>query len=354
MNSLISHFPMPYPDEWWYSVLCRYYIRSGSPNYQDIFLELFGNKKQKLERLIPNGTHKMILDRLPEIGFTSNDVLFHHTILPCYLRFYPYAQRMDMYQAILAGHSIKVRVQWPSPPGEKEGIRYCPRCYEEDQKMYGEPYWHREHQIPLMPICPKHQCHLQTYPIRHSIRCGQFLPLCTLPIKEEEKTELKSWEKPLADMLMSFLCRPLEDGPTDGYNNLYDSLLAMGPQYRCQQKKDLLRCSALCKKCLEYYGKPIYAQYFSSLSSCMLGYIRDWKARTPERYALLAVLCGLTADELFGKDMKKWSTRAERLMQCWNEGKVYTKKELAAIVGVGTLTLDMKDTQVLAKGLQTV
>lgn len=86
MNSLISHFPMPYPDEWWYSVLCRYYIRSGSPNYQDIFLELFGNKKQKLERLIPNGTHKMILDRLPEIGLTSNDVLFHHTILPCYPR----------------------------------------------------------------------------------------------------------------------------------------------------------------------------------------------------------------------------------------------------------------------------
>ena len=28
---MIPFFPTPYPDELWYSVICRYHIRSGNP-----------------------------------------------------------------------------------------------------------------------------------------------------------------------------------------------------------------------------------------------------------------------------------------------------------------------------------
>lgn len=31
---MISFFPMPYPDELWYSVICRYHIRSGNPSFK--------------------------------------------------------------------------------------------------------------------------------------------------------------------------------------------------------------------------------------------------------------------------------------------------------------------------------
>ena len=29
---MIPFFPAPYPDELWYSVICRYHIRSGNPS----------------------------------------------------------------------------------------------------------------------------------------------------------------------------------------------------------------------------------------------------------------------------------------------------------------------------------
>lgn len=29
---MIPFFPTPYPDELWYSVICRYHIRSGNPS----------------------------------------------------------------------------------------------------------------------------------------------------------------------------------------------------------------------------------------------------------------------------------------------------------------------------------
>lgn len=39
-------------------------------------------------------------------------------------------------------------------------MRYCPACYQEDLQLYGEPYWHRRHQLPDMQICTKHRCWL--------------------------------------------------------------------------------------------------------------------------------------------------------------------------------------------------
>jgi hypothetical protein len=36
-------FPTPYPDECYYSVLCRYFIRSGNTSYKRATRKLFGN-----------------------------------------------------------------------------------------------------------------------------------------------------------------------------------------------------------------------------------------------------------------------------------------------------------------------
>lgn len=39
-------------------------------------------------------------------------------------------------------------------------LRYCPQCFDEDIATYGEPYWHRLHQIPGIAVCPRHGCWL--------------------------------------------------------------------------------------------------------------------------------------------------------------------------------------------------
>ncbi|XGV96359.1 MAG: TniQ family protein [Leptolyngbya sp. BL-A-14] len=36
-----------------------------------------------------------------------------------------------------------------------------PQCIQNDQKTYGELYWHRLHQVPRVLVCPHHAEALQ-------------------------------------------------------------------------------------------------------------------------------------------------------------------------------------------------
>lgn len=51
----------------------------------------------------------------------------------------------------------------------RAGIRFCPRCLDEDVRTVGEPYWHRAHQLPNVTCCPDHRVRLQTC----CPRCGR-------------------------------------------------------------------------------------------------------------------------------------------------------------------------------------
>lgn len=39
-------------------------------------------------------------------------------------------------------------------------LRYCPSCFLKDERNYGEPYWHRSHQLPSIHICHIHRAQL--------------------------------------------------------------------------------------------------------------------------------------------------------------------------------------------------
>lgn len=40
---MISFFPTPYPDELWYSVICRYHIHSGNSCAKHTLRQLYGD-----------------------------------------------------------------------------------------------------------------------------------------------------------------------------------------------------------------------------------------------------------------------------------------------------------------------
>ncbi|MGF6605795.1 hypothetical protein OKW45_000695 [Paraburkholderia sp. WSM4175] len=42
----------------------------------------------------------------------------------------------------------------------RAGIRFCPQCLEDDVRCFGEPYWHRTHQLPNVTCCPGHRIRL--------------------------------------------------------------------------------------------------------------------------------------------------------------------------------------------------
>ncbi len=45
-------------------------------------------------------------------------------------------------------------------------FRFCSICLREDVEQYGEPYWHRVHQVAGVLVCPIHQVWLQNSTVR--------------------------------------------------------------------------------------------------------------------------------------------------------------------------------------------
>ena len=72
----------------------------------------------------------------------------------------------------------------------------------------------------------------------------------------------------------------------------------------------------------------------------MLYRICHWKLTSPERYALLTVLAGLTAEELFGPELSLSHPILEKLRQYQRQGIAYQKDALAQAVGVSPSQLD--------------
>lgn len=158
---MIAFFPDVYPDELVYSWFARYGVRSGYLYYRAIAEDLFTSNivKPSLEFISElNPTAKEVLTR--DMSFET--IILQHTMFPYYARFLPTERRQkafDMlmdtdksfYDALYIRRGKTLHRQW---------LRYCPLCAEEDRKNYGETYWHRQHQLDHIDICPVHFCRL--------------------------------------------------------------------------------------------------------------------------------------------------------------------------------------------------
>lgn len=84
---MLHYFPTPYPDELWYSVLCRYHVRTGNSGSAATFRELFGNRDNAIfSSFMPNGLMKRIADQLPEGVLDVENLALNHTLFPYRIR----------------------------------------------------------------------------------------------------------------------------------------------------------------------------------------------------------------------------------------------------------------------------
>lgn len=170
---IIKYFPKPYPDELLYSVIARYQKHIGSVR-GELLKSLWGNvfsystsyQVTRLQKLLDNTL-------LGEI-YSAKEVAFQHTLLPFYSAFSGREFQCQLFKRMLdgtlnafyghaGGHVRKI--------AEKDDLQYCPECVKVDTKLYGEPYWHRIHQVPGVMICPVHEIQLQN-----------LCPVCSAPI----------------------------------------------------------------------------------------------------------------------------------------------------------------------------
>lgn len=160
----LPFFPTPYPDECFYSILCRYHVRSGAPTGASTINRLFGKnyvvastlhtafRAEYLEQWIPAS------DKISPKRIVYDHSSYQYSLLCCIesaLRFpYPWNMKslkeyLDIPYNRLYGYGQRV--------GKRHGaICYCPACAEEERRVYGEPYWHVLHQMEGVEFCPVH------------------------------------------------------------------------------------------------------------------------------------------------------------------------------------------------------
>lgn len=288
-------------------------------------------------RLIPGGDCAAIVSRLPPGILSLHEVLIRHTLLPYYTRFFSAEKKRQVWHALCSGHGSGITSVRTQMPDGAEGLK-CPVCYHSDTTRYGEPYWHREHQIPLLPLCPTHRIPLVTVPVKFARLSEMFLPLMSIRCQEAVAEDTKPWAEPLTDMLMALLCK--DHVPTVGYNNLSITLLNAGYGVDKISKYQAVSVEKVQTAAREYYGEQIYDQYFAKLSAAILARLANWKLSTPERYALLAVMAGLDAETLFGPTLGTTDPLLEKLLRYKETGVVYGKGDLAAKMGIQPGQLD--------------
>ena len=184
---MIGFFPAIYEDELLYSQLCRYYQRTGYTKYIFAIDDLFMRRTvHPVIEWVNEYTSNAMAHITKDADFET--VIRHHTMFPAYTRFLPKERRNAALRSLLICDGNYYNLIVNQNLRKKRYLRYCPVCAKEDRRQLGETYWHREHQIMHVDICPKHRCFLKNskIPIGSKIAPGLF------PAEMEVSYDLKT------------------------------------------------------------------------------------------------------------------------------------------------------------------
>ena len=159
---MIPFFPEPYPDELLYSLLARYYVKSGYLSFAYAVEDLYVHPYTRPDIEFINELRPEVLKLLSR-KCSLETLIQNNTMFPSYGRFLPGERKREAYNALLEMHgNFNNLLSLPkNQRGNGRFLRYCPVCAGEDRKRYGQAYWHRGAQIQGIEICVKHGCCLK-------------------------------------------------------------------------------------------------------------------------------------------------------------------------------------------------
>ncbi|MCL2427227.1 MAG: TnsD family transposase, partial [Oscillospiraceae bacterium] len=166
-EALFSFFPTPYPDETIYSVLCRFDLRMGCPSHRFIIKKLF-DRFLILNTYVPQSIGK-IASYLPTDTMLTPEYLIRHTTMFSYFAPFISQERKNAFLGYMRNEGIPKKNTFSGlgicnmRQPRNLYLRFCESCWREDIRVWGEPYWHRLHQLPGILMCHQHE-----EPLRHS------------------------------------------------------------------------------------------------------------------------------------------------------------------------------------------
>ena len=190
-------FPEPYPGEAFYSVLCRYHVRSGNVNSWHTLHQLFGYPGSLASTLLAPFHFEMIKHWVPiSSGITLEKMLRQNTAFNLYaLTCIP--SEISCIHDVIAERkktSSFPRCMLPRTVNPSRHLRFCPECAATQKKLYGEPYWQVLPQTDDVEYCPLHGTRIQNSPVPLTDIRFKFHPASTV-IKEAMSPTVTEYSK---------------------------------------------------------------------------------------------------------------------------------------------------------------
>lgn len=324
-------FPSPYPDELFYSVLCRYYLSSGVKEHYLVKKQLFGTKAGvKMATLYPNATVHAALLQLPDGVFDERDMILRHTPFLYYTRMYPQQEREVLLDDLVQGRSKTPTHLWKTFSKDDYALRYCPSCVQEDTQIYGEPYYHVEHQIPLSSVCVRHKCRLKQITIDNPRLAlnNKFYPLGTVETDREPDMDVSPAELRASGLVREYWRLPASISPP-AHNNLYQTLLNSGYMTIVRQNgPNIDRTKLYAALCGCHGAETVERVFGDNISGTMVNRIKTWEQLLPDRYILIQAMLDLPTKTVFGPEPIRDNLK-EKIERMAKQGGFYTLRQVA-------------------------
>lgn len=291
---MISFMPQIYPDELFYSWVCRYYIHSGSFTHKSVRNDFFCKKSDNISKEFIGNLNSQAKEILSTM-YSMEELILNHTMFPQYARFLSAERKKEaLYHLQYDYRDIHSLFPVLLRDSSDKQLKYCPMCSIEDKNKYGETYWHRLHQMRGIDICIKHKCKLLSsfVPIK-SEQSYSFYPAENIVKETKINKSINPNELMYCKYLADVFYAPFNTKEDSFANNLiYESLTKT--KYM-NSTGSMLRTKLLSDDLKSFYTKKGISHIisFSQIQRTLLGNRSDFSS-----VCQLAYFMGISANNL--------------------------------------------------------
>ncbi len=329
---MIVQFPLFYPDELVYSLLARYYVKSGYMRYTFVAQDLFASKTARPDIEFVNqytpAAYEVLTKNLP-----IEYIIEKYTMFPCYGRFIKPDRKQKAFTSLcgMKGNYYNLLSMQKSKDGKERCLRYCPICASEDREQFGESYWHRLHQLQGMNCCFIHKCRLIDSPI---VISGKDSPkLVTAEEMIPSESEIKVMDNGMEIMLSDYMTRVFQaDMDLKSEVTIGEYLHSKMPVDKYRSVRGKQRNIALFHSDFMEYYKELEQNHFTEIWQIQKVFTEQ-RANFNE-ICMIALFLEIPVDELVKPVLPETSDEEafdERVKELHNQGLKYP--EIAELLG---------------------
>ncbi len=159
---MITLFPEIYHDELLYSAIARYQLRVGNIDSKNTLRDIYG-KDTNTAMIEMSSNLETLVKKFPTKVYTLDQLINNNTMYSYFTAFMSEEKAQNVYRYMKNADGGKIYNELGLTNKVlklNRYLRFCPKCYEEDIKRYGETYWHRMHQVAGLDYCVNHKCAL--------------------------------------------------------------------------------------------------------------------------------------------------------------------------------------------------